>query len=173
MAPVVAKLLGFHVGQVIPFGFYSAAQQSLPGFGTNAVPPALRANMRLVGLASLNSEIVEDDVDTLPTFLPLTPAFPGSCSPTQDEQFSGALAYGIQTVGGPATVSGRRARGRPPDPARRASPPTTLLAPVVAKADRSLKPISIALGVFGGVALLAALLIAAQLIARRLRAESR
>ena len=34
MAPVVAKLLGFHVGQVIPFGFYSDAQQSLPGFGT-------------------------------------------------------------------------------------------------------------------------------------------
>ena len=47
-----------------------------------------------------------------------------------------------------------------------------LLAPVVDKADRSLKPISIALGVFGGVALLAALLIAAQLIARRLRAEA-
>ena len=37
MAPVVAKLLGFHVGQVIPFGFYSDAQQSLPGFGTKAV----------------------------------------------------------------------------------------------------------------------------------------
>ena len=32
-------------------------------------------NMKLVGLASLNSEIVEDDVDTLPTFIPLTPAF--------------------------------------------------------------------------------------------------
>ena len=39
MAPVVAKLLGFHVGQVIPYGFYDEAQQSLPGFGTNAVRP--------------------------------------------------------------------------------------------------------------------------------------
>ena len=75
MAPVVAKLLGFHVGQVIPFGFYSNAQQILPQFGTKAVPPALRVNMKLVGLASLNSEIVEDDVDMLPTFIPLTPAF--------------------------------------------------------------------------------------------------
>jgi hypothetical protein len=45
------------------------------------------------------------------------------------------------------------------------------LAPVAAKADRSLKPISIALGVFGAIALLAALLIATQLIARRFRAE--
>ena len=45
------------------------------------------------------------------------------------------------------------------------------LVPVVAKADRALKPISIALGVFGGIALLAALLIAAQLIARRFRLD--
>ena len=44
MAPVVAKLLGCHVGQVIPFGFYSNAQQALPRFGTKAVPPALRIN---------------------------------------------------------------------------------------------------------------------------------
>ena len=171
MAPVVAKLLGFHVGQVIPFGFYSAAQQSLPGFGTGAVPPALRANMRLVGLASLNSEIVEDDVDTLPTFLPLTPAFAKELLAHTNEQFSGALVYGIQTVGGTATVPAVERE------VNRLIPPGVistdhLLAPVVAKADRSLKPISIALGVFGGVALLAALLIAAQLIARRLRAES-
>ena len=45
------------------------------------------------------------------------------------------------------------------------------LVPVEAKADRSLKPISIALGVFGAIALLAALLIAAQLIARRYRVD--
>ena len=45
------------------------------------------------------------------------------------------------------------------------------LSPVVAKADRSLKPISFALGVFGIVALVAALLIAAQLMARRFRVE--
>ena len=44
-------------------------------------------------------------------------------------------------------------------------------APVVDKADRSLKPISIALGVFGAVSLLAALLIAAQLISRRFRTD--
>jgi hypothetical protein len=45
------------------------------------------------------------------------------------------------------------------------------LAPVIAKADPSLKPISIALGVFGAIALLAALLIAVQLMARRYRVE--
>jgi ABC-type lipoprotein release transport system permease subunit len=170
MAPLVAKQLGFHVGQVIPYGFYSDAQQNLPGFGTSAVPPALRANLKLVGLASLNSEIVEDDVDTLPTLIPLSPAFAREVLAQKGEQFSGALIFGIQTKGGAATV---------PAVQREVAaliPPGVIstdhaLAPVVAKADRSLKPISIALGVFGAVSLLAALLIAAQLIARRFRTD--
>ncbi len=170
MAPLVAKQFGFHVGQVIPYGFYSDAQQNLPGFGTSAVPPALRANLKLVGLASLNSEIVEDDVDTLPTLIPLSPAFAREVLARKGEQFSGALIFGIQTKGGAATV---------PAVQREVAaliPPGVIstdhaLAPVVDKADRSLKPISIALGVFGAVSLLAALLIAAQLIARRFRTD--
>jgi len=170
MAPQVAKQFGFHVGQVIPYGFYSDAQQNLPGFGTRAVPPALRANLKLVGLATLNSEIVQDDVDTLPTILPLTPAFARELLAHKGEQFTGALIFGIQTKGGAATV---------PAVEREVSaliPPGVIstdhvLVPVVAKADRSLKPISIALGVFGAIALLAALLIAAQLIARRYRVD--
>jgi hypothetical protein len=171
MAPVVAKLLGFHVGEVIPFGFYSGAQQSLPGFGTKTVPPAIRVNMKLVGLASVNSEIVEDDVDVLPTFIPLTPAFTTELLAHKGVSFSGGLTFGIRTAGGTATV---------PAVEREVAhliPPGVVstdhqLAPVVEKADRSLKPIAIALGVFGGVAFLATLLIAAQLIARRLRAEA-
>jgi hypothetical protein len=170
MAPLVAKQFGFHVGQVIPYGFYSDAQQNLPGFGTSAVPPALRANLKLVGLATLNSEIVEDDVDTLPTLIPLSPAFTREVLARKGEQFSGALIFGIQTKGGVATV---------PAVERAVAaliPPGVIstdhaLAPVVDKADRSLKPISIALGVFGAVSLLAALLIAAQLIARRFRTD--
>ncbi len=171
MSPIVAKQLGFRVGQVIPYGFYSDAQQGLPGFGTSAVKPAVRVNLKLVGLASLNSAIVQDDVDTLPTILPLTPAFARQLLAHKGEQFTGALIFGIQTKGGTATV---------PLVEREVAaliPPGVIstshaLTPVVAKADRSLKPISIALGVFGAVALLAALLIAAQLIARRCRVDS-
>ena len=168
MAPVVAKLLGFHVGQVIPFGFYSDAQQNLPQFGTKAVPPALRVNMKLVGLGSLSSEIVEDDVDTLPTFLPLTPAFAKEALAVNG--LSGALTFGIQTAGGAGTVplvEREVARLAPPG----VQVTDHALVPVLAKADTALKPISIALGVFGAIALLAAVLIATQLIARRLRAD--
>ncbi len=169
MAPVVARLLGFHVGQVIPFGFYSDAQQSLPEFGTRAVPPALRVDMKLVGLASLNSEVVEDDVDTLPTFLPLTPAFAKEA--LAKGGLSGALTFGIRTSGGAATVplvEREIAQLAPPG----VQVTDHALVPVAAKADTTLKPISIALGVFGAVALLAAVLIATQLIARRMRADS-
>ena len=55
--------------------------------------------MKLVGLASLNSEIVEDDVDTLPTILPLTPAFTREILARKGERFSGALTFGVQTKG--------------------------------------------------------------------------
>ena len=170
MAPLVARLLGFHVGQTIPYGFYSNAQQSLPGFGTAAVKPALRINMRLVGLAVDNSEVVEDDVDTLPTFIPLTPAFAREVLSLKGKEMSGALTFGIQTRRGTSLV---------PLVEREIShliPAGVIytyhaLTPVTAKADRSLRPLSIALGVFGAVTLLAAILVAAQLVARRLRTE--
>jgi hypothetical protein len=171
MAPAAAKVLGFHVGQTIPFGFYSDAQQNLPGFGTAAVKPALRINMRLVGLANLNTQIIEDDVDIFPTFLPLTPAFARDVLSLRGQQMSGALTFGIQTRRGTSLI---------PSVERELSrliPPGVdftdhALAPVTGKADRSLRPISIALGVFGAVTLLAALLVAAQLIARRFRTEA-
>jgi putative ABC transport system permease protein len=170
VSPVVAALLGWHVGQVIPYGFYSQAQQNDQGFGTAAVPPALRENLRIVGLGSLNSQIVEDDVDVLPTFIPITPALSRRIL-ASGQQFSGALTWGIQTAGGSASVPAVERE------LTRLTPPNLqfadhALGPVADKADRSLKPISIALAVFGGVALLAALLIAAQVIARRLRADA-
>jgi hypothetical protein len=170
MSPTVARLLGFHVGQTISYGFYSNAQQNLPGFGTSAVKPALRINMRLVGLVLSNDQVVEDDVDTFPTFIPLTPAFAREVLSLKGQQMSGALTFGIQTRGGARLV---------PAVERdllRLIPPGEIysyheLAPVTAKADRSLRPIAIALGVFGAVTLLAAILVAAQLVARRFRTE--
>jgi hypothetical protein len=170
VAPVVAQLLGWHVGQVVPYGFYTQAQQNEPGFGTNAVKPALREDLTIVGLGSLNSEIVEDDVDVLPTFIPLTPALTRTML-ASGQQLSGALTFGIQTAGGMATVPAVERELSHLIPAN-VQFSDHALAPVVDKADRALKPIAIALGVFGGVALLAALLIAVQLIARRLRMDA-
>ncbi len=116
MAPVVAKLLGFHVGQVIPFGFYSNAQQSSAEVRDQggAAGAANQPETRRSGI--LNSEIVEDDVDILPTFIPLTPAFTREALAVGN--LSGALTFGIKTSGGPSHRSRRRARDSPSHPAR-------------------------------------------------------
>ena len=72
--PLAAHQLGFHVGGTIPYGVYTQAQQEEPGIGTPRVAPAIRFTAKLVGLATLSSEIVEDDIDRVPTFIILTPA---------------------------------------------------------------------------------------------------
>ncbi len=74
MTPLAAHQLGFHVGETIPYGIYSQAQENDPGIGTPRVPPTIRFNAKLVGLATLSSEIVEDDIDRVPTFIIMTPA---------------------------------------------------------------------------------------------------
>jgi FtsX-like permease family/MacB-like periplasmic core domain len=168
MAPILARLLHYHVGQAITFGFYSGTETASPGFGTAAVRPIIRMRMKLVGLASLNSEIVEDDVDVLPTFIPLTPAFARQAL-TEASPYGGTT-FGFKTRGGVAAVPAvEREVGR-------LIPPGLVytfhaLSPVSAKADRSLKPISIAFAIFGAIALVAAVMIAVQLMARRLRTD--
>jgi hypothetical protein len=168
MAPVVARLLGFHVGQVVPFGFYTQAQTSAAQFGRAPVRPTIAMRMKLVGLASLSSEVVQDDVDVLPTFIPLTPAF---ARQALADGLVGAMTFGIRTTEGSATVPAveRELAGLIPPGLVYTNHAT---GPVAAKADRSLEPIAIALAVFGGVALLATFLIAVQLMGRRLRSDA-
>jgi hypothetical protein len=170
MSPSAAQLLGFHVGEVIPYGFYDQAQEQLPGIGTAAVTPALRIDFKLVGLAALNSGIIQDDVDRSPTFIELTPAFSREILSRRSEQFSGAILFGIRVHGAASAVSAVEVEIQRLVPAGVVATDHAL-GPVIAKSDLALKPLSIALGVFGAVSLLAALLVGAQVIARRMRID--
>jgi hypothetical protein len=168
MTALAAHQLGFHVGQEIPYGIYSQEQENEPGIGTPRVAPTIRFTATLVGLATQSSEIVEDDIDRIPTFIILTPALTKEVFAHSKQNFSGAETFGIQTDHGSRDVSHVESE------IAHLIPPGVVTAvhataPVVGKADRAVKPIAIALGVFGGVALLAALLIASQAISRRLR----
>src|SRR4051794_26722872 len=69
-----AEQLGLHVGQVVPMGFYNLAQSNMPGFGTAAVPPQIREDMKLVGLVVFNDEVIQDDADRFPTNVLFSPA---------------------------------------------------------------------------------------------------
>lgn len=166
MTASAAHLLGVRLGEVIPYGVYTADQMSLPGFGTASVPPHLRFDATLVGLVQQSNAIVQDDIDRFPTFVFFTPALGREA--VADGAGEGAITYGLQLDHGNGEVNAveREFAGAAP---RGNTYGFHAIAPVEAKVDRTVKPLAIALGVFGGVAALAALLIGLQLMSRQLR----
>lgn len=168
MTALAAHQLGYHLGESIPYGIYSQQQEELPGFGTSAVRPTIAFRAKLVGFASLSSEIIEDDIDQVPSLIILTPALTKEVVARSGLDFTGAEIFSIQTDHGSSDVAHVELEIARLIPSN-AIASVHATAPVAAKADRSLKPIGIALGVFGAIALLAALLIATQAISRRLR----
>ena len=168
MTASAAHLLGLHVGDVIEYGIYSYDQESLPGFGTSRVPPHRRLDTKLVGLVQQSNAIVQDDIDQFPTFVFFTPALGKEIVADAGQGSAGAITYGLQLYGGNSGVLAveREFAGVAP---LGNTYGFHAIAPVEAKVDRTVKPLAIALGVFGGVAALAALLITVQLVSRRLR----
>ncbi|HEY8828630.1 MAG TPA: FtsX-like permease family protein [Jatrophihabitantaceae bacterium] len=165
-----AKLLGLHLGGVVSFGFYTNAQSLLPGYSSaHPPPPARRITARLVGIIGVQpGNAVRDDVDA-------NGNVPVLFTPALTRQLLGCCAdqavTGIQLDGGSrdeAAVEAQIARivpkGLPFGSVR--------LSVFKAKALRTIKPEAIALGVFGMIAGLAALLIAGQMISRQLRVGS-
>jgi hypothetical protein len=169
MTAAAAHLLGFHVGQVIPYGLYTQQQTSLPAFGTPSVPPHRRIAARLVGLVQVGNAIVQDDIDRFPTFIFFTPALAKEVLADSGQGTAGAVIYGLQLDQGNSGVAAVE-RGFSRLVPRGTVDQFHATGPVAAKVDRTLKPLAIALGVFGAVAALAALLIGVQVISRQLRA---
>lgn len=154
-----------HVGSVIPVGFYTNAQERLPDFGKASIRPYLRLSVRVVGKAVFSRELVQDDVDAgLDGGLLFTPALTRQltrCCVSFTET-AVRLDDGARDV---AAAEAGIERVLP-----RGFPVVFYVASLTeAKAERALRPESIALGVFGGIAALATLLIAGQVIGRQLR----
>ena len=167
MTPLAAQLLGVHVGDVIHYGIYDFAEQNEPGFGTAKVPPHRRVDATLVGLVQVSNAIVEDDIDRYPTFVFFTPAMGRAIVADGGQGNEGAVSYYLQLDRGDRGVAAVEREFAA------VSPPGNTYGfhstqAVEVKVDRTLKPLVIALWVFAGVALLAALLIAVQLISRLL-----
>jgi len=159
-----AQLMGVHLGQVVPVGLYTPDQASLPGFGTPRVPPARRFDMKLVGIVVFNNQVVEDDTDRLPTNVVYTPAFT-RLVPNGATQ---GTWYGIQLDHPGPSVSTEEQRllhVLPPG----ATGNFSLTATTEAKVERAVRPESIAVGVFGLIAALAALATTLPIISRLLR----
>jgi hypothetical protein len=159
-----AEELGVHVGSVVTVAFNSDAQES----GPNPNPPAdVVARIRLVGLVVFSQNVVEDQIDALGSAeVLLSPALTrtlAACCATYSYSF-------IQPSGDRSVGALERAiESSFPKAAQAAFGGARLTSDTVAKADRTLKPEAIALAAFGGLAMLAALLIAGQVIGRQLR----
>jgi putative ABC transport system permease protein len=171
MSVQAARVLGLHVGETVPYGFFTNQQTALPGLGTPSVQPHRRIEAKLVGLVALNSEIVQDQVDQFPGLVLFTPALTREVLADSGRGGAGVTYYGLQLDHGSRDVA------RVERELTRLLPPDTqydfhTTAPVQAEVDRVVRPVAIALGAFGLVAALAALLIAGQIVSRQLRAAS-
>jgi hypothetical protein len=167
VSPTVAEGLSLHVGEVVPIGFYTNAQTNLPGYGTGSATfttkPHLRLDMRVVGIVAFNNQVVVDSLEVTETAqIVYTPALTRrllNCCISNTVSYL-QLDHGTADI---ATVEGeiRQFAGK-------GGPPPFGVESSTAVAERAIKPESIALGAFGGIAALAALLIAGQAIGRQL-----
>ncbi len=160
-----AKLSGWHVGETVPFGAYTLGQSESPTFSFTSQKPAVRFSVTLVGLIVFSSQVVNDDVDRFPTYVLMTPAL------TERLRSSGVYpSFGLRLAHGSRDVPNVEK-----EIIKLLPEGTTYTFHVTSVAEgqveRSSKPEAIALGVFGAIAGLAALLIAGIAIARAVGAQ--
>ena len=157
-------LLGWHLGEVVPMGAFSLQQANSPDSARSK--PYFRVSEKLVGTIVFASQVVSDDVDRSPTYALFTPALTVRASQSALYPYYGlVLDHGDADVG---TVEQEIIHLLPSGESYNFH----VTSVVEGQVERSTKPESIALAVFGAIAGLAALLIAGQAIGRRLGAEA-
>ncbi|MGA2124091.1 MAG: FtsX-like permease family protein, partial [Acidimicrobiales bacterium] len=167
MATALAeRLMKWHLGEVVKMGVYSVKQINGKGFGTSKVLPSKVIDEHLVGTIVFDNSVVQDSVDQQPTFYVLTPA--------AAVHFTSGLQYveyhfALSATASQSAVTHAIIRKIPPG----TTYTFTHLSVAEGEVNRSVRPIALALGVFGALALVAALLVGLQMIARRLSAERR
>ena len=165
--PTAAAFLGLHVGSHFNIGVWRSTQSTLT--------PYRVVHATLVGVGVFNTQVIQDDIDHGNTgFLLGTPAM--------FRQLTACCQEG--TYDGIAITGGSRydsAVEREYAHLVRTSSYTTSggsqlqvydTATIEAEAQRAIAPEAVALGVFGGIAALAALLIGIQAVSRQLRAHA-
>ncbi|HLN17233.1 MAG TPA: FtsX-like permease family protein [Acidimicrobiales bacterium] len=160
-----AALSDWHVGETVRFGAFSGSQLN-PTFNPVTARPAFRFSVKLVGLVAFSNQIVNDDVDRFPTDVLMTPALTRRVAESAAYPYYGLKLYGgsreVATV--EHEIIGLLPRG--------SVYTFHVTSVVVGQVERATKPEAIALGVFGAIAGLAALLIAGLAISRALWVEN-
>ena len=162
----LAHLVGWHVGEVVPFGAYSLAQFNSPtGEPTGKTRHPIEE--KLVGIVAFNNHaVVHDDVDHYVSYTLFTPALTRLLRARGD--YYPYFIYGLKLDHGRrdvAAVEREVIRLLPRGTTYQFYVPSV----VEGEVESAIKPESVALGAFGAIAALAALLIVSQLIGRELR----
>ena len=164
MSPGAAAQAGLRIGSTLRIGFFTDAQVSSPKFqGYPVDRPYIAITLRLVGIVESASQVVEDDDAALGnTFALLSPALTRRLA-TRCAYVSG---FTLQIEGGTRHLAPVLAELKRTVPSLGASGGASTNAPYVAKIELAIRPESIAFGVFGLIAALAALLISGQIVSR-------
>ena len=158
------QLLGWHLGEVVPMGAFTLQQVNSPDAARSK--PYFRVSAKLVGTIAFASQVVSDDVDRSPTYVLFTPALTARAAQSALYPYYGlVLDHSNADVG---AVEQEIIHLLPSGDSYNFH----VTSVVEGQVERSTKPESIALAVFGAIAGLAALLIAGQAIGRRLGAEA-
>lgn len=162
-----AQLMGWHVGQTIPMNLFTGPQTSLPAFASGKEKPTRALRMKLVGTVQVNTDVVVDAVDKFPTFMIFTPAV-GKLLNVKGINY---INYALKLVHGARDVPAveREVIKALPKGTTYSFRATSVIA---AQVNKSIEPEAIALGIFGLIAALAALVIASSLIGRVLQSDS-
>ena len=154
------------IGSALRLAFFTTAQVNSAFAGYPAGKPYLVIALKLVGIVEDNAQIVQDDDAALGNQLAVI-------TPALTRRLESCCAYysyvSLQLDGGrrheAAVVSA--VRKITPDLGQAGGTQTS--APLVAKAERTIRPEAIAFGVFGLITFLAALVISGQVVSRLVR----
>ena len=162
-----AKTLGYHLGEVIPVGWETNAQTSSGNFNPNQpIPVHQRATLKIVGIAGGQATTLFQDQDNAngQSIMLFAPALTNNLLTCCSNDMVSALTL----QGGNRHLSAVEAA------VKRALPKGLPFVyqesqSIITTANATLRPETIALNVFGGITGIAALLIAGQVISRRVR----
>jgi hypothetical protein len=164
-----AAKYGLHIGSTIPLGFFTDAQENSPTFaGYPTDKPYVAIDMKLVGIIEASQQIIQDDDTALGDQLAVV-------TPALTRKLATCCAYysyvALQLDGGTRHLAAVTSAVERIVPSLSLGPSggAQTNAPIIAKAERVFRPESIAFGVFGLIALLAALVIGGQVVARLAR----
>ncbi len=158
-----ARQFGYHVGERLDLATYSTEQIEVADFFEHPPRPKLETPATIVGIGVLPDEVVQDDSERTPRLL-LTPAFSNQARPYATYSEQGLiLRHGDADA---ASVKRRLAQVAPSG-----TTDVQLTSVDVYHAVQAIRPLAIALGLFGVIIGLAGVVLVTQALSRLIRAD--